>query len=152
MSDPLPGHSALGTPLESIPDAAAQATLTTRTAIRTALRDGPFAIDVRVRNSGSRTWPALLRAGADDGLVVLETRWQTPAGEAIGETRRNRLPLDVLPGDQLSVHVTQQAPAAPGLYHLAIRLLQVGGSPFASTAPLIVPVEITAPPPAAEGS
>lgn len=142
--DPLPGHSALGTSLAPIPEPAARATVAGTPAKGTAVAGSRVGLDVLVRNSGTQTWPALMPPGADDGLVVLQSQWQTPDGVATGEPVRVRLPFDVLPGEQVRVHVAHDAPATPGPYRLAIRVVQVGGSPFASSQPLVVPVVITA--------
>ncbi len=148
--DPLPGRSALGTPLDPIPDSAARATVTTHALGRTAVAETPVGLDVQVRNSGSQTWPALLPPGSkDDGLVMLQTQWQTAGGGPVGDALRTRLPLDVLPDDQVTVRVTHQAPRAPGAYELVIQVVQVGGSPFRPTHPLVVPATVTAPPDAA---
>jgi len=84
-----------------------------------------YLVDVRVRNSGSETWPAL--AISDNHTVMLATRWERPDGVEIAtDTAAARLPYDVPPGATVRVNEAINVPDYVGPVRLRLGLAQDG--------------------------
>ena len=99
--------------------------------------------DFRLRNTGSRDWPA-----AGPHPVHLAHAWFTPSGQWAGDWQTFRTPLstDVSPGQEVSLPgVVLKAPSATGDYTLRWELVEEGVTWFSQqdVAPLEAPIKIS---------
>jgi SAM-dependent methyltransferase len=87
-------------------------------------------LDVRVRNAGDRTWPALGKD--DDHQVKLSARWTDANGARLDDEQTTLLPRDIAPGETVVLPLRVCAPAVRGKYRLQPDMLQVGSGWFDS--------------------
>ena len=99
-------------------------------------------LEVRLRNVGDRTWPAL--GQGDQHQVKLGARWADGTGSWLHEDQTTLLPRDVFPGDEVVLPLRVCAPERPGQYRLQPGMLQVGSGWFegADARHLAVEVEV----------
>ncbi len=76
--------------------------------------------NIRLRNAGKAVIPA---AGEED--VTVAASWSDGDGAAAGEVR-TQLPVDLAPGQVLTLPVTLQTPARPGRYTVSVHLVEEG--------------------------
>ena len=77
--------------------------------------------NVQFRNAGRAVMPS-----AGDGRVTLAYEWGGPAGAATPADNRTPLPVDLLPGQVITLPVRLQTPVIPGPYTLMLKLVQEG--------------------------
>ncbi len=145
---PRPGVTLLGTPLEAIPEEAAQARLATWGEATTWVR-WLARVPLKITNMGAHGWPASAPPGVEDPpLVHLETRWLDARGEPVGPPGTMPLRRDVPAGESLLQSVLAVAPSEPGAYFLEMRVRQRNGARFEGpeNEPLRVRVRVILPP------
>jgi len=122
--------------------------ITLRTAATATVTAAPgqiVEIPVEVTNGG-RSW---LSSGFPHHPVDVSYRWIDETGARIAEGHRTRLPEPLAPGRSATVTTTVEAPPAPGLYTLALTLVQDGFAWLDDTDPACgtrLAATITAPP------
>jgi len=84
---------------------------------------GVTTIDVHVRNSGARPWPA-----AGPQPIALSYHWRDEATGrmVVFDGDRTPLPHDIAPGAEIRLSAAIRAPAQPGRYRLHLELVHEG--------------------------
>ncbi len=73
-----------------------------------SLRLVPMSLELRVRNDGPTTWPAL--GATAKGLVTLAYVWRDADGRMTARADAGRLPWDPAPGEQLAASIIVEPP------------------------------------------
>ncbi len=143
---PVPGTTALGTPVRELSPAEAIATVDRVGGIEEIRGANMFGLRLRLHNAGTADWPVLengIRTPYHDVvgriagwkfapfIVHLEARWvpaQTASGEEPHELVQN-VPLqrDVLAGESVVWSFMVRKPPAPGRYRLDVGIAQQDG-------------------------
>jgi hypothetical protein len=130
---PHPERTILGTSLAPIPEKDAAAVVHARA--RSPIEAGKLTL-VRfwVRNVGAATWPMSAMTEEDEcaRCVRVVAAWR-PVGRAAGKPVKRQyapLPIDMLPGEELTFARWLEAPDDPGTYRLQVRVEQTEGAQF----------------------
>lgn len=109
-----------------------------------SLASGQVAsVSLQVRNEGKRVWES---EGTHPVHVGYKWFDETGQRQIEAEGRRTALPIDVAPGEEVSLGVMLLAPRRPGNYRLHWDMVSEGVTWFgdAGGTPLVVPVSVTA--------
>jgi hypothetical protein len=94
---------------------------------------GVYPIEVEVKNTGQRSWPAFRLDERPQGRVFVIVRWMRDGRLVQGEGEVTPLPENVSPGEQLRLPLRLVMPAQPGEFVLELSIAQatsgVGGIP-----------------------
>jgi hypothetical protein len=142
IRDPQATTTAEGTPLAPLDSAGRQASVEAvdLPAEMTLTRINPaIAVPVRLRNSGSATWPAV--ALDTTHLVQLSYAWFDSAGRPVNVPWRfwTRLPFDPRPGETVDVPVAVRLPPHRGDFRLVIVVRQGLQGGFQLSGPAAAP-------------
>ena len=97
------------------------------------------ALDVRVVNDGTHTWPP---GTLGSPQVRVSYRWRSPGGEiVVGDGLRTPFPHTVRPGESALVPVDVTAPALPGAYVLELDLVHEHVRWFGNPVTLDIEIE-----------
>jgi len=134
-----------GTPLAKLPADARRAAIEA-VGVPAELKRSPspaaVSVPVRIRNTGSSTWPAV---ALDDAYLVRATyAWHDAGGNPLPFKWRlwTRLPADVRPDETVDVPVAIQLPADPGAYRLEIVVRQGLQGTFELAGPAAEPMPV----------
>jgi hypothetical protein len=134
-----------GTPLAPLDPAARTAALESvqlpRETVLTPINPA-IAVPIRIRNTGSATWPAV--ALDTTNLVQLSYAWREPTGRPVTLPWRfwTRLPVDLRPGEAIEVPVAVRLPPRRGDYRLEIVVRQGLQGTFELSGPAAEPAPI----------
>ena len=145
---PRAGTTVLGTPLVTVPESDARASVVARAQSAGPTR-GWLRLDLAVTNNGAGTWPvAVEQTETTPPVVRLDVRWW-PAGAPHDDAHAvlhqpAALARDVPGGETLRQTVFLSTPAPPGAYDLAIAVRQANGAAFDDPAnrPLNLSVDV----------
>src|SRR5438309_6987688 len=125
--------SSLGTPQSAFPlrvTSDLDATYGATTAPASIVPGGEVNVEVRVKNTGLRAWPA-----GGDHPVHLGYHWFDMGSNAVvWDGARTALPHDVAPGEEVAFTVDMRAPQGEGAYALAWDMVQEGTAWFSRVA------------------
>src|SRR5437870_528236 len=125
--------SSLGTPQSAFPlrvTSDLDATYGATTAPASIVPGGEVNVEVRVKNTGLRAWPA-----GGDHPVHLGYHWFDMSSNAVvWDGVRTALPHDVAPGEEVAFTVDMRAPQGEGAYALAWDMVQEGTAWFSRVA------------------
>ena len=138
-----PGRTALGTPLDALPEGTARGRVSATGVPETSQVGRSIPIKVTVENTGTSDWPVLVPPGsAETYLVAVTATWELDGDALHARSELMRLPRDVAAGDRATVSARLKAPDLAGSYTLTLALTQVRGTSFADTPPLRAPMTV----------
>jgi hypothetical protein len=134
-----------GTPLAALPPATRRVAIESVALPRELVRPTrpvAVAVPVRIRNTGTATWPGV--ALDETYIVRLSYTWRSAAGDpwAIPWRLWTRLPIDVRPGEAVEVPLAVRLPPQPGDYRLEVVVRQGLQETFEVSGPASAPSPI----------